>query len=83
MSVSTKKSRASKGSESSKDDGIRQTVPSFHRSHSVKKSDARRLRRLSAPHVESFDYFLDVGLSRGVSDIPSCELDLVDISSPE
>ncbi|EED89467.1 predicted protein, partial [Thalassiosira pseudonana CCMP1335] len=71
MSVSTKKSTTP---------AIRQTVPSFHRSHQSKKSDIRKLRRLSAPHVEGFNYFLDVGLSRGVADIVPYEIDLVDTS---
>lgn len=96
MSVSTKKSRRSAAtggsdggakaggpSSNSKDYDVRQPVPSFHRSHACRKSDVRRLHRLSAPHVDSFNYFLDVGLSRGVSDVGSCEVDLVDPSLPE
>ncbi|KAL7517246.1 hypothetical protein ACHAWF_000116, partial [Thalassiosira exigua] len=47
------------------------------------KAQLRRLRSLSAPHVRSFDYFLDVGLVRGVSDIAPFEVDLVDLKLPE
>jgi len=96
MSVSTKKSKSSKGGTSRKsvgssggisskdvDDQIRQPVPSFRRAHLSKKSDVRKLHRLSAPHVESYNYFLDVGLSRGVADIEPYEVDLVDTSREE
>jgi DNA-directed RNA polymerase I subunit RPA2 len=81
MSVATKKSKASTKSGGSGDDSnIRQTVPSFHRSHTCRKSDVRKLHRLSAPHVESFNYFLDVGLQRGISDIGIHEIDMIDPS---
>lgn len=78
MSVVTKKSKAS--TKSGGDSNIRQTVPSFHRSHTCRKSDVRKLHRLSAPHVESFNYFLDVGLQRGISDIGIHEIDMIDPS---
>ena len=40
--------------------------------------DVQRLRAVvSAPHVESFDYFLQTGLSRGIQDLEPSELDLV------
>ncbi|KAL7528039.1 hypothetical protein ACHAWF_002413, partial [Thalassiosira exigua] len=77
------KSRRSSKSSSKDDGGIKQPIPSFHRSHSTPKSQLRRLRSLSAPHVRSFDYFLDVGLVRGVSDIVPFEVDLVDTSLVE
>lgn len=94
MSVSTKKSRmsaggASKGAASrasSSEDSqsnIRQPIPSFTRSHQCKKSDVRKLHRLSAPHVESFNYFLDRGLAQGVRDIQPYEVDVVDASQQE
>jgi DNA-directed RNA polymerase I subunit RPA2 len=79
-SVSTKKSRSS---SKSSDSSIRQTVPSFYRSHLSQKQTLRKLQRLSAPHVESFNYFLDVGLSRGIQDIVPYELDLIDTSQLE
>lgn len=86
-SVYTKKSKASstKGSSGGGNDddtttSIRQTVPSFHRSHVCRKSDVRKLHRLSAPHVESFNYFLDVGLQRGIADIGMHEIDMIDPS---
>ncbi len=56
-------------------------MPSFHRSHLPRNVDARRLKRLSHPHVSSFDYFLDVGLRRGIGDVPIHEVDIVDPSS--
>ena len=40
--------------------------------------DVQRLQRLTDPHVESFDYFLDHGLSAGVQAIEKFELSLVD-----
>ena len=85
MSVSTKKSSRSKGTKStqSSDGHIRQAVPSFHRAPLSRKSDVRKLHRLSAPHVESYNYFLDVGLARGLADVPPHELDLVDTSQVE
>lgn len=61
-------------------DDIRQPVPSFRRSHVSKTEDIKKLHRLSAPHVESFNYFLDVGLQTGVADILAYELDITDIS---
>ena len=79
MSKSPNKSKDS--SSNLKD--IRQPVPSFCRSHVSKTEDIRKLHRLSAPHVESFNYFLDVGLEKGVADILPYELDIVDISKDE
>eukprot|EP00986_Skeletonema_menzelii_P006036 scaffold2280_cov158-Skeletonema_menzelii.AAC.7 len=75
----------SKSSKKSKEveDNIRQPVPSFRRSHVSKTEDIKKLHRLSAPHVESFNYFLDVGLEKGVSDILAYELDIVDLSKAE
>ena len=65
------------------EDNIRQPVPSFRRSHVSKTEDIKKLHRLSAPHVESFNYFLDVGLEKGVSDILPYELDIIDLSKAE
>ena len=53
-------------------------VPSFRGGHLPAREDVDRLRELSAPHVESFNYFLDVGLSQGIKDIEPSELELVD-----
>jgi len=55
-----------------------QTCPSFHSGHLPSDEDVERLRELSAPHVESFDYFLDVGLRQGIKDIEPCEMCIVD-----
>ena len=57
---------------------MRQPCPSFRRGHLPDVEDVERLRTLSAPHVDSFNYFLEVGLARGISDIEPAELDLVD-----
>eukprot|EP00339_Tiarina_fusa_P025334 CAMPEP_0117005466 /NCGR_PEP_ID=MMETSP0472-20121206/6073_1 /TAXON_ID=693140 ORGANISM="Tiarina fusus, Strain LIS" /NCGR_SAMPLE_ID=MMETSP0472 /ASSEMBLY_ACC=CAM_ASM_000603 /LENGTH=1224 /DNA_ID=CAMNT_0004706717 /DNA_START=147 /DNA_END=3821 /DNA_ORIENTATION=- len=54
-----------------------ETCPSFRRGHLPNDKDVIRLRALSMPHVDSFNYFLEVGLSKGVKDIESAELDLV------
>jgi DNA-directed RNA polymerase beta subunit len=62
----------------SKHRGIKETCPSFNRGHIPKQQDVDRLRSLSKPHVESFDYFLEVGLKNAIADIEPSELDLVD-----
>ena len=79
MSVATKKSSRSRGTKSthSSDGGVRQPVPSFHRATLSRKSDVRKLRRLSAPHVESYNYFLDVGLARKLG----MELEMIESQS--
>ena len=58
---------------------VAETCPSFRRGHLPNTEDLERLRGLTKPHVESFNYFLDVGLVRGVKDMEHAELDLVDI----
>jgi DNA-directed RNA polymerase I subunit RPA2 len=55
-----------------------ETCPSFRRGHLPNDEDLLRLRTLTMSHVDSFNYFLEVGLSRGIKDIESAELDLVD-----
>jgi len=54
------------------------TIPSFRRGHLSATSDVKRYQSLSAPHVDGFDFFLDRGLPRAISDIEPAELDLVD-----
>ena len=56
---------------------IKETCPSFRRGHLPNTKDVKRLRELSKPHVGSFDYFLDKGLSAGINDIVPLEMDLV------
>jgi len=56
----------------------KETCPSFRRGHIPLYEDVKRLRTLSLPHVGSFDYFLERGLARGVSDIVPFEIDLMD-----
>jgi hypothetical protein len=36
---------------------------------------------LTEPHVESFDYFLEFGLTRGVKDIVPAKVDLLDMQT--
>lgn len=55
---------------------MKETCPSFSRGHIPSVEDAQRLLSISAPHVEGFDYFLDVGLSKAISDIPPAEIDV-------
>lgn len=39
----------------------------------------KRLRSLTAPHVDSFNYFLEEGLARGIKDLEPAELDILDM----
>ena len=57
---------------------IKQSCPSFRRSHLPAEADVNRLRFLTRPHVDSFNYFLQTGLTKGVRAIPKAELDMVD-----
>lgn len=57
---------------------LKETCPSFRRGHVPSYEDVQRLRTLSLPHVGSFDYFLERGLTLGTSDIVPFEIDLVD-----
>jgi DNA-directed RNA polymerase I subunit RPA2 len=59
-----------------------QTCPSFRAGHLPTASDVERLRSLTAPHVESYNYFLEHGLNAGLQCIEAAELDLVDTKSP-
>jgi DNA-directed RNA polymerase I subunit RPA2 len=55
-----------------------ETCRSFNRGHLPSKADLQRYQTLSAPHVESFNYFLDHGLSAAISDIEPIEFDVRD-----
>ena len=57
---------------------VAETCPSFRRGSYPNNDDVERLRSLTEPHIESFNYFLDVGLSRGINDIEPAEIDLID-----
>jgi len=59
---------------------VAETCPSFRRGHLPAIEDVERLRDLTRPHVDSFDYFLEYGLSKGIKDIEPAELDLVDLN---
>ena len=54
-----------------------QRVPSY--SNKFVNSDTRdRLEHLVAPHVDSFNYFLEFGLTEAIADIPVMEFNLED-----
>lgn len=55
-----------------------QTCPSHWSSSLPRKEDVERLRKLTAPHVESFNYFLEEGLSRGINAIEPAEFAIVE-----
>ena len=80
---SPSKSKASSSSTTSKKKKtttptVAESCPSFGRGHLPNDEDVKRLRSLTRPHVESYNYFLDVGLAKGIKDIEPVELDLVD-----
>eukprot|EP00980_Cylindrotheca_fusiformis_P011899 scaffold2830_cov131-Cylindrotheca_fusiformis.AAC.20 len=58
----------------------KETCPSFRRGHLAPDEDVKRLRSLTIPHVESFNYFLEEGLAKGIKDIEPCELDILDMN---
>ena len=60
-----------------------ETCPSFRRGHVPAVEDVERLRTLSRPHVESFDFFLEKGLKKAIQDIVPLELDLVNPKAPD
>jgi DNA-directed RNA polymerase I subunit RPA2 len=53
------------------------TCPSFRNSHLPSRDHVNDLRKLTAPHVDSFDYFLTTGLPAAIRAIEPCELELV------
>lgn len=57
---------------------VYQSCPSFRRGHLPDEDDVKRLRFLTRPHVESYNHFLQSGLSKGIKAIPKAELDIVD-----
>lgn len=57
---------------------VRETCPSFARANFSSPDNIQKFRFLSEPHVESFNYFITVGLSKAVLDIEPIELDLID-----
>jgi DNA-directed RNA polymerase I subunit RPA2 len=80
-SLSPSKSKLSSSSTSKKNKtapSVAESCPSFRRGHLPNDEDVKRLRSLTRPHVESYNYFLDIGLAKGIKDIEPVELDLVD-----
>jgi DNA-directed RNA polymerase I subunit RPA2 len=55
-----------------------ETCPSFRSGHVPCDEDVIRLRTLTAPHVESFNYFLERGLPASIQSMERAELDLID-----
>ena len=53
------------------------SIPSFRQGHVSSDTDVARLRTLSAPHVDGFDFFLDSGLPRAIADVEAAEMDLI------
>ena len=54
-----------------------QTCPSYYNGSLPTIESVHRLRTLTAPHVESYDYFLEHGLSAGIQSLEPAELDLM------
>lgn len=71
-------SRTSDGATTSNKVKVRETCPSFARANFTSPDKIQNYRFLSEPHVESFNYFLTVGLQKAVLDIDATEMDLVD-----
>lgn len=78
---SSKKKKKKKQKSTTKQPLVRETCPSFGRGHLADPDIVQRLLGLSAPHVESFDYFLETGLRKGIADIVASEIDIVSPSS--
>lgn len=57
---------------------LAETCPSFRRGNLPDNADVEQLRYLTRPHVESFNYFLETGLAKGIKALEPAELDLVD-----
>jgi DNA-directed RNA polymerase beta subunit len=57
-----------------------QTCPSYRNGNCPTMEDVLRLRTLTAPHVESYNYFLEYGLSAGIQSMEPMELDVIDPS---
>lgn len=55
-----------------------ETCPSFRSGHVPHEEDVLRYRELTAPHVESYNYFLQVGLDKGIRDIEPIEMSIID-----
>jgi DNA-directed RNA polymerase beta subunit len=54
-----------------------QTCPSYYNGYLPTLESVQRLRTLTAPHVESFNYFLEHGLAAGIQSLEPAELDLI------
>ena len=62
----------------SKGGGGVETCPSFRCGSLPHSEDVQRFRELSHPHVDSFNFFLEVGLSQAIKDIEPSEMCIVD-----
>jgi DNA-directed RNA polymerase beta subunit len=59
---------------------VQQACPSYHNGYIPTIDDVQRLRSLTLPHVESYNYFLEYGLSAGIQSLEPMELDIIDPS---
>lgn len=77
-SSSSKHTRSNKKDKTTHGGGVAETCPSFRRGHLPNDKDVEKLRYLTRPHVESFNYFLETGLNKGIKNLEPAELDLID-----
>jgi DNA-directed RNA polymerase I subunit RPA2 len=57
---------------------IAESCPSFSRGTLPIDEDVEKYRYLTRPHVESFNYFLEAGLAKGIKDLEPAEIDVID-----
>jgi hypothetical protein len=57
---------------------VAESCPSFGRGHLPNDEDVEKFRYLTQPHVESFNYLLEFGLSKGIKDLEVAEIDIID-----
>eukprot|EP00592_Proboscia_alata_P002780 CAMPEP_0194374678 /NCGR_PEP_ID=MMETSP0174-20130528/23121_1 /TAXON_ID=216777 /ORGANISM="Proboscia alata, Strain PI-D3" /LENGTH=132 /DNA_ID=CAMNT_0039154401 /DNA_START=73 /DNA_END=468 /DNA_ORIENTATION=+ len=55
----------------------KQPCPSYNHASHPDPKDVDRYKSLARSHIDGFDYFLEEGLSRGISDIEPMSIDLV------
>jgi DNA-directed RNA polymerase beta subunit len=79
--TTTSSTSSSSSSPHRKGEVERQTCPSYHHGHLPTMENVQRLRTLTAPHVESFNYFLEHGLTAGIQSLEPAEFDLLNPTS--
>jgi DNA-directed RNA polymerase I subunit RPA2 len=58
-----------------------ESCPSFGRGHLPDDENVMKFRYLTRPHVESFNYFLEAGLIKGIKNLEPAEIDVIDPKS--